>query len=103
MSREGRRNGSTTLVEVQVTINGSRAAIWAAITSIENAPETISGIQKIEILARPAHGRRRTEVRHDEPGAVGPASRRRGAVWSIERREGLQFDKTSAQVLSSGA
>jgi hypothetical protein len=44
------------LVEVQVTINGSRAAIWAAITDIENAAETISGIQKIEILARPARG-----------------------------------------------
>jgi hypothetical protein len=44
------------LVEVQVTINGPRAAIWAAITDIENAAETISGIQKIEILARPARG-----------------------------------------------
>ena len=32
------------IVEAQVTINGSRAAIWAAITNIENASETISGI-----------------------------------------------------------
>ena len=30
------------LVEAQVTINGSKAAIWAAITNIENASETIS-------------------------------------------------------------
>jgi hypothetical protein len=44
------------LVEVQVTINGSRAAIWAAITDIENASQTISGIEKIEVLEKPATG-----------------------------------------------
>jgi hypothetical protein len=44
------------LVEVQVTINGSRTAIWAAITDIENAPETISGIEKVEVLEKPANG-----------------------------------------------
>jgi hypothetical protein len=44
------------LVEVQVTINGSRAAIWAAITNIENASEIISGIEKIEVLEKPANG-----------------------------------------------
>ena len=44
------------LVEVQVTINGSKAAIWAAITNIENASETISGIENIEVLEKPANG-----------------------------------------------
>ena len=44
------------IVEVQVTINGSKAAIWAAITNIENAPDIISGIQKIEVLEKPASG-----------------------------------------------
>jgi len=44
------------LVEVQVTINGSRAAIWAAITDIENASKTISGIDNIEVLEKPANG-----------------------------------------------
>lgn len=44
------------LVEVQVTINGSRAAIWAAMTDIENAAEIISGIEKIEVLEKPASG-----------------------------------------------
>ena len=44
------------LVEVQVTINGSRAATWAAMTDIENAAETISGIEKIEVLEKPANG-----------------------------------------------
>lgn len=44
------------IVEVQVIINGSRPAIWAAITNIEKASETISGIEKIEILEKPANG-----------------------------------------------
>jgi hypothetical protein len=44
------------LVEAQVTINGSRAAIWAAITDIENAAALMRGIEKIEILERPATG-----------------------------------------------
>jgi hypothetical protein len=44
------------IVEVQVTINGSKAAIWAAITNIENAAEIISGIEKIEVLEKPANG-----------------------------------------------
>ena len=44
------------LVEVQVSINGTRAAIWAAITNIENATDIISGIERIEILDKPASG-----------------------------------------------
>ena len=44
------------IVAAQVTINGSKAAIWAAITNIENASETISGIEHIEVLDKPAHG-----------------------------------------------
>jgi hypothetical protein len=44
------------IVEAQVTISGSRAAVWAAITGIEHAPDIISGIQRIEILEKPAHG-----------------------------------------------
>jgi hypothetical protein len=44
------------IVEAQVTINGSKGAIWAAITNIENASKTISGIDKIEILEQPANG-----------------------------------------------
>jgi hypothetical protein len=44
------------IVDVQVTINATKAAIWTAITDIENAAETISGIEKIEILEKPATG-----------------------------------------------
>ena len=44
------------IVEAQVTIDGSKAAIWAAITNIENASKIISGILNIEILEKPANG-----------------------------------------------
>jgi hypothetical protein len=44
------------LVEAQVIIDGSRSAIWAAITNIENASEIIRGIEKIEVLEKPANG-----------------------------------------------
>ena len=44
------------IVEAQVTINGSKAAIWAAITDIENASKIISGIENIEIIEKPANG-----------------------------------------------
>jgi hypothetical protein len=43
-------------VEVQVIIKGSRAAVWTAITNIENATEIIRGIENIEVLEKPATG-----------------------------------------------
>ena len=44
------------IVEAQVTINGSKAAVWAAISDIENAAKTISGIESIEVLEKPPNG-----------------------------------------------
>jgi hypothetical protein len=44
------------IVDAQVTINGSKAAIWAATTNIENALDIISGIENSEILEKPANG-----------------------------------------------
>ena len=44
------------LVEAQIAINGSKAAVWAAIIDIENASEIISGIEGIEVVAKPAAG-----------------------------------------------
>src|SRR5580765_1305047 len=44
------------IVEARVTINGSKAAIWAAITNIENASEIIRGIEKIEVVEKPSNG-----------------------------------------------
>ncbi len=44
------------IVEVQVAINGSRKAIWEAITNLENAAEVLSGVEKIEVVEKPASG-----------------------------------------------
>lgn len=44
------------IIEAQVLINGSKETIWAVITDIENASKRISGIEKIEILEKPASG-----------------------------------------------
>src|SRR5215510_14739477 len=49
-----RRN--TMFVEAQVTINRSKAAVWSAITDIEHAAEIMSGIEKIEVVEKPANG-----------------------------------------------
>jgi hypothetical protein len=43
-------------VEAQVTINGSKEAIWAAITNIEHTTTIIRGIEKIEMVEKPGHG-----------------------------------------------
>ena len=44
------------VVEAQVTINGSKAAIWAAINNIGHAADIISGIEHIEVVEKPANG-----------------------------------------------
>lgn len=44
------------IVEAQMTIHGSRTAVWAAITDIEHAAEIMSGIESIEIVEKPAAG-----------------------------------------------
>ncbi|HEX2640162.1 MAG TPA: SRPBCC family protein [Pyrinomonadaceae bacterium] len=44
------------IVEAQVTINGSKTAVWDVITDIENADQRLSGIEKIEIVEKPAAG-----------------------------------------------
>ena len=54
ITRNPRTN--TMIVEGQVTIKASKPAIWAAIANIEDAPKIISGIQKIEVLEKPATG-----------------------------------------------
>lgn len=63
------------LVESQVTINGSREAVWAAITNIENASQFVDGIMKIEVLEKPSSGLvgykwRETRMLFGEPTGV---------------------------------
>ena len=81
------------IVEAQVTINGSKAAVWAAITNIENAAQIISGIQKIDVLEKPAGGLvglkwRETRMLFGEPATV--------AKWITEAVENA-FYKTRAE------
>jgi len=80
-------------VEEQVTINGSKAAIWTAITNIENASEIISGIKNIEVLEKPAHGLvglrwRETRMLFGEPATV--------EKWITDAAEN-EFYKTRAE------
>ena len=81
------------IAEAQVTINGSKAAVWAAITDIEHAAEIISGIEKIEVLEKPAKGLvglkwRETRMLFGEPTAV--------EKWITEASE-HEFYKTRAE------
>jgi len=81
------------IVEVQVTINGSRAAIWNAITNIGNASEIISGIEKIEVVEKPATGLvglkwRETRMYFGKPATV--------EKWITDAAEN-EFYKTRAE------
>ncbi len=44
------------VVDAHVTVNGTRAATWAAMTDVENAATMLSGVEKIEIVEKPANG-----------------------------------------------
>ena len=44
------------MLETQVTIKGTKAQVWQVITDIENAANTISGIEEVEILEQPTDG-----------------------------------------------
>jgi len=43
-------------ISLDVAISGSRKDVWKVITDVENAAQTISGIEKIEVLEKPADG-----------------------------------------------
>ncbi|MFN0007398.1 MAG: SRPBCC family protein [Planctomycetota bacterium] len=43
-------------VSTSVLIHAPRAVVWKQITDIENAPQAIRGIEKVEILEKPASG-----------------------------------------------
>lgn len=81
------------IVEAQVTIHGSKAAVWAAITNIENASAIISGIKKIEVVEKPANGLvglkwRETRILFGEPATV--------EKWITDAAEN-EFFKTKAE------
>ena len=81
------------IVEVQVTIKGSRTAVWNAITNIENAAEFISGIEKIEVVEKPATGLvgfkwRETRMYFGKPATV--------EIWITDAVEN-EYYKTRAE------
>lgn len=81
------------IVAAQVTIDGSRASIWAAITSIENAAEIVSGIESIEVVEKPATGLvglkwRETRILFGKPATV--------EKWITDATENV-FYKTRAE------
>lgn len=43
-------------VEAHITINASKAAVWAATTDIARFAEVLSGVVKIELVDKPASG-----------------------------------------------
>ena len=81
------------IVEAQVTINGSKEAIWAAITNIENASKIISGILNIEVLEKPANGLVGLKWRETRMLFGKPATAEK---WIIEATEN-EFYKTKAE------
>ncbi len=63
------------IVEASVTMKGSRAAAWAAITDIENAAAALSGVERIDIVEKPLAGIvglrwRETRILFGEPATV---------------------------------
>src|SRR5262249_47807015 len=90
-SREPGRNAM--LVEARVNINGSKAAVWAAITNIENATEIVSGIESIEVLEKPARGLVGLKWRETRMLFGKPAS---ADKWITEAAEN-EFYKTRAE------
>jgi Polyketide cyclase / dehydrase and lipid transport len=81
------------IVEAQLIINASKAAIWAIITDIENATKIIRGIEKIEVGEKPPTGLvglrwRETRILFGKPATV--------EKWITEAVEN-EFYKTRAE------
>lgn len=81
------------LVEVQVTIKGSKAAIWAAMTDIEGAAKIIRGIDSIEVVERPASGLVGLKWRETRMLFGKPATAEKWITEAVEN----QFYKTRAE------
>ncbi|PJZ51891.1 SRPBCC family protein [Leptospira adleri] len=81
------------IVEAQVTINAPIAKVWATMTNIENAAGIISGIQRIDLVERPADGLlgfkwRETRIFFGKPATI--------EKWITEAKEN-EFYTTRAE------
>jgi len=81
------------LVEAQVTINASRAAVWAVMADIANAAQTCSGIEKIEILEQLPQGLVGVKWRETRILFGKPASADKRITEAVEN----EFYKTQAE------
>jgi hypothetical protein len=44
------------IVEAQITVNGSKAAVWASTTDITRFAQLLRGVEQIEVVEKPATG-----------------------------------------------
>ena len=63
------------IVEASITINASKAAVWAVTTDIARFAELLSGVEKIEVVEEPATGLvglkwKETRILFGKPAAV---------------------------------
>jgi len=81
------------LVEAQININGPKEAVWAVITDIENAAEVLSGVEKTEIVEKPANGLAGLRWRETRMYFGSPATVEKKITEAVEN----EFYKTRAQ------
>lgn len=63
------------IVEAQIAVRGSQAALWAAITDVARAADLVKGIESIELVETPPHGLvglrwKETRILFDKPATV---------------------------------
>lgn len=80
-------------VAASITINATKAAVWAATTDIARFAELLSGVEKIEVVEKPATGLvglkwKETRMLFGKPATV--------EKWITEAKEN-EFYKTRAE------
>jgi carbon monoxide dehydrogenase subunit G len=81
------------LVEAQVNINAPKTAIWAVMTDIENAATILKGVEKIEVIEKPAEGLVGMRWRETRMYFGKPATVEKRIIDAVEN----EFYKTTAE------
>lgn len=81
-------------VEASITINATKAAVWAATTDIPNLAHFLSGVEKIELVSRPASGLvglkwKETRILFGKPATV--------QKWITEAKENESYTTRAEQ------
>jgi hypothetical protein len=93
------------VIEVSVTINATRAAVWALVADVANHASICSGIDKLEVLTKPASGLvglkwRETRMYFGKPAAADKWITDAGADFYKTRAEDGGFVFTSVMRVS---